>query len=414
MKNKLGLSSKIFIGLILGVFLGMVIQFMQLNALLTYIIQPTGTIFLNLMKMVIVPLILCTLVSSMTHVGDMNRLGVIGKKTLLYYMGTTLMAAFIGMSLALFIKPGMGITLEIGQANIPEATPLMQMLVDIVPTNPFKALVEGNTLQVIIFGAFTGIAINSLGNKAQYAKAVFNDFADVMYKIVEMIMKITPIAVCALIADVVATNGWGILISLIKLIVVILVASLIQCLVVYVGSAKIFAGMNPMQFIKSVLPAQMISFSTASSAAALPVSLKCAKENLGIKQEIAQFVLNIGSTINMDGGAIYQSACAVFIAQLYGIELSFTQLIILLITASLASVGAAAIPGTVIVMMTMVLTSIGLPLEAIALIAGVDRILDMITTSVNVTGDLSACVFVSSCDAQVTEENYLSGALEIE
>ena len=414
MKNKIGLSSKIFIGLILGVFLGMVIQFMQLNALLTYIIQPTGTIFLNLMKMVIVPLILCTLVSSMTHVGDMNRLGVIGKKTLLYYMGTTLMAAFIGMSLALFIKPGMGITLEIGQANIPEATPLMQMLVDIVPTNPFKALVEGNTLQVIIFGAFTGIAINSLGNKAQYAKAVFNDFADVMYKIVEMIMKITPIAVCALIADVVATNGWGILISLIKLIVVILVASLIQCLVVYVGSAKIFAGMNPMQFIKSVLPAQMISFSTASSAAALPVSLKCAKENLGIKQEIAQFVLNIGSTINMDGGAIYQSACAVFIAQLYGIELSFTQLIILLITASLASVGAAAIPGTVIVMMTMVLTSIGLPLEAIALIAGVDRILDMITTSVNVTGDLSACVFVSSCDAQVTEENYLSGALEIE
>lgn len=390
MKNKLGLSSKIFIGLILGVFLGMAIQFMQLNAVLTYIIQPIGTIFLNLMKMVIVPLILCTLVSSMTHVGDMNRLGVMGKKTLFYYAGTTLMAAFIGMSLALFIKPGMGITLEIGQANIPEATPLMQMLIDIVPTNPFKALVEGNTLQIIIFGAFTGVAINSLGNKAQYAKAVFNDFADVMYKIVEMIMKVTPIAVCALIADVVATNGWGILISLIKLIVVILVASLIQCLVVYVGSAKIFAGMNPMQFIKSVLPAQMISFSTASSAAALPVSLKCAKENLGIKQEIAQFVLNIGSTINMDGGAIYQSACAVFIAQIYGIELSFTQLIILLIAASLASVGAAAIPGTVIVMMTMVLTSIGLPLEAVALIAGVDRILDMITTSVNVTGDLSA------------------------
>lgn len=414
MKNKLGLSSKIFIGLILGVFLGMAIQFMQLNAVLTYIIQPIGTIFLNLMKMVIVPLILCTLVSSMTHVGDMNRLGVMGKKTLFYYAGTTLMASFIGMSLALFIKPGMGITLEIGQANIPEATPLMQMLIDIVPTNPFKALVEGNTLQVIIFGAFTGVAINSLGNKAQYAKAVFNDFADIMYKIVEMIMKVTPIAVCALIADVVATNGWGILISLIKLIVVILVASLIQCLVVYVGSAKIFAGMNPMQFIKSVLPAQMISFSTASSAAALPVSLKCAKENLGIKQEIAQFVLNIGSTINMDGGAIYQSACAVFIAQIYGIELSFTQLIILLIAASLASVGAAAIPGTVIVMMTMVLTSIGLPLEAIALIAGVDRILDMITTSVNVTGDLSACVFVSSCDTPAAEGNYLNGVLETE
>ena len=411
MKKKLGLSSKIFIALIIGVFLGMIINFMQLDVLLTYIIQPIGTIFLNLMKMVIVPLILCTLVSSMTHVGDMNRLGVMGKKTLFYYMGTTLTAAFIGMSLALLIKPGMGITLEIGPANIPEATPLIQMLVDIVPTNPFKSLVEGNTLQVIIFGAFVGVAINALGEKVHYAKAVFNDFADVMYKIVEIIMKVTPIAVCALIADVVATNGWSILISLIKLIIVILVASLIQCLVVYVGSAKLFAGMNPIQFIKSVLPAQMISFSTASSAAALPVSLKCAKENLGIKQEIAQFVLNIGSTINMDGGAIYQSACAVFIAQLYGIDLSITQLIILLITASLASVGAAAIPGTVIVMMTMVLTSIGLPLEAIALIAGVDRILDMITTSVNVTGDLSACVFVSSCDQQTIEEDSLRESL---
>ncbi|MEG0711609.1 MAG: dicarboxylate/amino acid:cation symporter [Niameybacter sp.] len=388
MKKSLGLSSKIFIGLLAGILLGLIIQIGQFNSVLTYIIQPIGTIFLNLMKMVIVPLILCTLISSMTHVGDMNRLG----------MTTTLLAAFIGMSLSLIMKPGVGILLANAEAPVLQTTNLMNLIVDIIPSNPFKALTEGNTLQVIIFGAFVGVAINSLGEKANVAKLLFNNFSDIMYKIVSMIMRITPIAVCALIADVVATNGWSVLVSLIRLILVIFIACLIQCFFVYGMSAKIFAKMSPITFVKNILPAQMLSFSTASSAATLPVSLKCAKENLGIKQEVAQFVLNIGSTINMDGGAIYQAACAVFIAQIYGIQLTGSQLVILLITASLASIGAAAIPGTVIVMMTMVLSSIGLPLEAIALIAGVDRILDMMTTSVNVTGDLSACLFVSSTD----------------
>lgn len=401
MKKSLGLSSKIFIGLLAGVVLGIIIQMGQFNGLLEYVIQPIGTIFLNLMKMVIVPLILCTLVSSMTHVGDMNRLGLMGKKTLTYYMTTTVLAACIGMALALIMKPGVGVLLGNAEAPVIQTTNLMSLIVDIVPSNPFKALTDGNTLQVIIFGAFVGVAINSLGEKAGAAKVLFTNFSDIMYKIVEMIMRITPIAVCALIADVVATNGWSVLVSLIKLILVIFIACLVQCFFVYGMSAKIFAKMNPMQFIKSILPAQMLSFSTASSAATLPVSLKCAKENLGVKQEVAQFVLNIGSTINMDGGAIYQAACAVFIAQIYGIQLSGSQLIILIVTASLASIGAAAIPGTVIVMMTMVLSSIGLPLEAIALIAGVDRILDMMTTSVNVTGDLSACLFVSSTDETI-------------
>ena len=405
MKKTLGLSSKIFIGLLAGIILGMVIQLGELNGFLQYVVQPIGKIFLNLMKMVIIPLILCTLVSSMTHVGDMSRLGLIGKKTLVYYMTTTLLAAFIGMTLALIMKPGLGMALGTSAGMEIQKADFVSLIVDIVPSNPFKALMEGNTLQVIIFAAFVGVAINSLGEKASAAKVLFNNFSDIMYKIVEMIMGITPIAVCALIADVVATNGWSVLVSLIKLILVIFIGCIIQCLFVYGTSAKLFAKVSPLTFIKSVLPAQLISFSTASSAAALPVSLKCAKENLGIKQEIAQFVLNIGSTINMDGGAIYQAACAVFISQIYGIQLTGGQLVILIITASLASVGAAAIPGTVIVMMTMVLSSLGLPLEAIALIAGVDRILDMLTTSVNVTGDLSACLFVASTNDEfrVTE-----------
>lgn len=400
MKKRMNLSTKIFVGLILGIALGLAIQMFELNTLLRYAVQPIGTVFLNLMKMVILPLILCTLIASITNVGDMQKLGFLGKSTVLYYLGTTLIAALIGMMMALVFKPGAGVTLTASGFVPPAETDLLGLLVDIVPTNPFKSLVEGNTLQIIVFGAFIGIAVNSLGEKAGNIKDFFTSFADVMYKIVEIIMVVTPIAVCALIADLVATNGWDVLVSLFKLIVVIVGASLIQCLFVYGGSVKFLGKINPLHFFKTILPAQMLSFSTASSAATLPVSMKCAQEGLGVSKTVSNFVLNLGSTINMDGGAIYQAVCAVFIAQIYGVDLTGTQLIIVLVTASLASIGAAAIPGTVIVMMTMVLSAVGLPLEAIALIAGVDRVLDMITTSVNVTGDIAACAFVAQREKQ--------------
>lgn len=411
--KKLSLSTKIFIALVLGIILGILINtFAPLVPVLDYFIKPIGTIFLNLMKMTIVPLILTTLITSITSVGDMTRLGFLGKKTLLYYAFTTLSAALIAMTLATLFKPGVGVTLTNTAFETQQQTNLMSLLVDIVPTNPFKSLMEGNTLQIIFFAAFVGFGINRVGKSADNVKHLFASFADVMYKIIEMIMKIAPFAVFALIADVVATNGWDVLLSLFKLVMVISLASLIQCLVIYTGSVKLFANVSPIKFIKAALPAQLFAFSTASSAATLPISMEAAQEKLGISKTVSNFVLNLGSTINMDGGAIYQAACAVFISQIYGIELSFTQLIILLITASLASVGAAAIPGTVIVMMTMVLSAVGLPLEAIALIAGVDRILDMITTSVNVTGDISACVFVSACEENkvITESEIMDVA----
>lgn len=396
--KKLTLSTKIFIALILGIALGIAINLFSLTAILNYFIKPVGTIFLNLMKMTIVPLILTTLITSITSVGDMTKLGFLGKKTLLYYAFTTFSAALIAMLLASILKPGAGVTLTYTAFEAPAQADLISLLVDIVPTNPFKSLMEGNTLQIIFFGAFVGFGINMVGEKATNVKHFFSSFAEVMYKIIEMIMKIAPFAVFALIADVVATNGWDVLISLAKLVLVITLASIIQCTFIYGSSVKLFADLNPLQFIKSAMPAQLFAFSTASSAATLPISMDCVQNKLGISKTVSNFVLNLGSTVNMDGGAIYQAACAVFIAQIYNVELSLTQLVIILITASLASVGAAAIPGTVIVMMTMVLSAVGLPLEAIALIAGVDRILDMITTSVNVAGDISACVFVSACE----------------
>lgn len=395
--KKMSFSAKIFTGLILGIILGIIINTFSLNAILT-VISPVGQIFLNLMKMVIVPLILATLINSITGVGDMNRLGFLGKKALTYYFLSTLVAALIAVSLASIIKPGLGIPIDVPQGSIKETASISTLIVDIIPSNPIKALADGNTLQIIVFGAFLGVAINAIGDKVDNVKNLFTSFAEIMYKIVGNIMKVAPIAVFALIADVVATNGTAIIFTLFKLVLVILFGCLIQLLIVYSIVIKTIGKMNPIRFFKAVLPAQLFSFSTASSAATLPISMKCIQEGLGISKTVSNFVLNLGSTVNMNGGAIYQATCAIFISQIYGVTLGIPQIVIIIITSALASIGAAAIPGTVIVMMSMVLSAVGLPLEAIALIAGVDRILDMLTTPVNVTGDLVACVVVSASE----------------
>ncbi|MEG0005696.1 MAG: dicarboxylate/amino acid:cation symporter [Clostridium sp.] len=403
--KKMSFSARIFTGLILGVVLGLVINTFHFDGFLRSVISPIGAIFLNLMKMVIVPLILATLINSITGVGDMNRLGFLGRKALTYYIGSTLIAASIAITLAMLIKPGVGINMPIPQGQVTEASSIAKLIVDIVPSNPIKALAEGNTLQIIVFGAFIGIAINIIGTKVDNVKQLFVSFAEIMYRIVGIIMRVAPIAVFALITEVVATNGSAIIFTLFKLVMVILLGCLIQVIVVFSIAIRTVGKMSPVKFFKEILPAQIFSFSTASSAATLPISMKCIQEGIGISKTVSNFVLNLGSTVNMNGGAIYQATCAIFISQIYGVELSFPQLIIVMITAGLASIGAAAIPGTVIVMMTMVLSAVGLPLEAIALIAGVDRILDMITTPVNVTGDLVACVVVSAQEKKKNLKN---------
>ncbi|MBE6023008.1 MAG: dicarboxylate/amino acid:cation symporter [Cellulosilyticum sp.] len=398
--KKLSLSTKIFISLVLGIGLGVVIQQFQLGFILENVIQPIGTIFLSLLKMIIVPLVFTTLIASITNVGDMSKLGFLGKKTLIYYICTTLIAAVIGVVLATLIGPGKGVAAPIDGFVLGEQATFASLIIGLVPTNIFQAFAEGNMLQVVIVAIFVGVAITLLGDEAKKVKEFNNQCVSIIYKIVEMIMKVAPVAVFALISDVIASNGLSIIGTLAKLIAVIVIGCLLQ-LIVYGVSVKVFGKQNPFKFYKTILPAQIFSFTTASSAATLPISMKCAKEGLGASDTVANFVLNLGSTINMDGGAIYQSACAVFIAQIYGVDLGITQLCIIVVTASLASVGAAAIPGTVIVMMTMVLSSVGLPLEAIALIAGIDRILDMCTTSVNVSGDIAACTFVSAMESKI-------------
>lgn len=380
--------------------MGVVIKQFELVFLLENIIQPVGTIFLSLLKMIIVPLVFATLIASITNVGDMSKLGFLGKKTLIYYACTTLIAALIGVVLATLIGPGKGVAAPVDGFVVGEQATFASLIVSLVPTNILKAFAEGNMLQVVIVAIFVGVAITLLGDEAKQVKDFNNQCVSIIYKIVEMIMKTAPIAVLALIADVIASNGVEIIGTLVKLIIVVVIGCFMQ-LVVYAISVKVFGKENPIKFYKTIWPAQVFSFTTASSAATLPISMKCAKEGLGVSDTVTNFVLNLGSTINMDGGAIYQSACAVFIAQIYGVDLGITQLAIIVVTASLASVGAAAIPGTVIVMMTMVLSSVGLPLDAIALIAGIDRILDMCTTSVNVSGDIAACTFVAAMEKDI-------------
>lgn len=398
--KKLNLSTKIFISLILGIILGVVVKQFNLVFLLQNVIQPIGIIFLSLLKMIIVPLVFTTLIASITNVGDMSKLGFLGRKTLIYYACTTLIAALIGVVLAMIIGPGKGVQAPVDGYVVGEQATFASLIVGLVPTNIFMAFAEGNMLQVVIVAIFIGVAITVLGEQVKQVKDFNNQCVTIIYKIVEMIMKAAPIAVLALIADVIASNGLEIIGTLVKLIVVIVLGCFVQ-LIVYGVSVKVFGKTNPVYFYKTIWPAQVFSFTTASSAATLPISMKCVKEGLKVSDTVANFVLNLGSTINMDGGAIYQSACAVFIAQIYGVELGMTQLAIIVVTASLASVGAAAIPGTVIVMMTMVLSSVGLPLEAIALIAGIDRILDMCTTAVNVSGDIAACTFVSAMEKEI-------------
>lgn len=321
--KKLNLSMKIFIGLISGIILGFFISQFELNFLLENIIQPIGTIFLSLMKMIIVPLVFCTLIASITNVGDMSKLGFLGKRTLIYYICTTLIAAIIGAVMAMLIMPGKGVLMPTEGFVLGEQATLSSLIVDMVPTNIFKAFAEGNMLQVVIIAFFVGAAITLLGEQVERVKHFNNECVVIIYKIIEMIMKLAPIAVFALIADVIATNGFDILGSLLKLMIVIVLGCICQ-LIIYGVSVKVFGRKNPIAFYKTIMPAQLFSFTTASSAATLPISMKCAKEGLGISDTVANFVLNLGSTINMDGGAIYQSACAVFIAQIYGVNLSLS------------------------------------------------------------------------------------------
>ena len=399
--KRLRLTTKIFLGLILGIITGFLLQG-NLDLANTFI-KPFGTLFLNLIKMVIVPLVFSSLIVGTVSIGDPKTLGRIGGKTLSYYLVTTAIAVFIGLSLSYIFTPGIGLTLPVDAVQEPAKAPsIAETVLNIFPSNPLKGLVDGNILQVITFALFLGLGSTALPKgMADPFTNFFKSLAEIMYKITAFIMALAPYGVFALIVPVVAQYGLDVLLPLIKVIGVVYLGCVIHAIVAYSVTAKIFAGISPIKFFKSVAPAAITAFSTTSSAGTLPVTIRAVRENLGVSEKISSFVLPLGATINMDGTALYQGVCALFLAQVYGIDLTGAQMFTIILTATLGSIGTAGVPGAGFIMLTLVLQSVGLPLEGLVLIAGIDRILDMARTAVNVVGDAACSIFVAASEKEI-------------
>jgi Na+/H+-dicarboxylate symporter len=404
------LHTKILIAMFLGIPLGLIL------GPKAEVIRPVGILFIRLIRMIVVPLVFSSLFVGTASLGDIRKLGRIGLKTMGYYLCTTALAITIGLLLANAVGPGRnidpatrdGLISSYGGAASEkieialEKPGVIDTIIGIVPLNPVESLAEGNLLQIIFFALIFGVATTLIpGDRAKPLIEFFESVSEAMIRIVYLIMKLAPLGVLALIAAVVGQFGTDILISLLSYSLVVAAGLFIHMIFVYSSAVRFFSGMKARDFFRGIRPAQLIAFSTSSSSATLPVTMECAEDNLGVSNEVTSFVLPLGATINMDGTALYQGVAAVFIAQVYGIDLSFVDQVTIVLMATLASIGAAGVPGVGIITLAMVLEQIGIPLEGIALILGVDRILDMLRSAVNVTGDASAAVIVASTEGEL-------------
>ena len=394
-KKKLSLTAWIAIGLVLGIIAGLAFQ--GAPAIATDYIKPFGTIYLNLIKMVVVPVVLLSIMQGIVSLQDVRKVGSIGVKTIAFYLCTTAVAVTLGLVFANILQVGAGyvISTEGLSYEASEAPGLMQTIVNIFPSNFFQPLADATMLQVIVIALFFGFGIILAGEKGKLAKDCVDSFAEVSFKVMMMILKLSPIGVFALICPVVATNGPDVLLPLLKVIVVAYTAYIVHVIITYSLSVKAFAGLSPLKFFKVMSEPMLFAFSSASSVGTLPFNMD-ATQRLGARKEVSSFVLPLGATINMDGTAIYQGVCAIFIAEIFGIDLGLSQQITIILTATLASIGTAGVPGAGMIMLAMVLESVGLPLEGIALVAGIDRILDMGRTTVNITGDAACTMCVDA------------------
>ena len=397
-KKKLALSTQIFIALVLAIIAG--IAFTGDPSFATGYIKPFGTIFLNLIKWIVGPLVFFSIMAGVVSMRDIKKVGAIGGKTVVYYLCTTAFAVAIGLLFANIFKGIFPVLSTTDLAYEPSATSVnfMDTLVGIFPSNFVKPFVDANMLQIIVASLIIGFALIliSENNDSTDFRAV--DIAnEICMKAMEMIIKLSPIGVFCLLCPVVAENGPSVLGSLLKVLLVAYLCYILHAVVIYSASVKLLGGLSPVAFFKGMMPAIMMAFSSASSVGTLPLNLECT-EKLGADKEVASFVLPLGATINMDGTAIYQGVCSVFIASCFGINLTFPQMLTIVLTATLASIGTAGVPGAGMVMLAMVLQSVGLPVEGIALVAGMDRIFDMGRTVVNITGDASCAIVVSKME----------------
>lgn len=400
-KKKLSLAVQIFIGLFLGIIAGFVFLALGKAEWSISYIKPFGTIFLNLIKFIVVPIVLCSIIGGVISMKDIRKVGAIGSKTVIFYMVTTAFAVTIGLIFSNIFKGSYQVLQTTNlEYEVTQGTKFMDTLVNIFPSNIIQPLSSATMLQVIVIALFFGFGIILAGEKGEPLAAVIVSLCDVSMVIMELILKLSPIGVFCLITPVVAENGPKILGSLAMVLLTAYISYMVHAVIVYSLSVKTLAGLNPIKFFKGMAPAMAMAFSSASSVGTLPINLDCT-EKLGAKRDIASFVLPLGATINMDGTAIYQGVCAVFIARCFGIDLTLAEMITIVLTATLASIGTAGVPGSGMIMLAMVLQSVGLPVEGIALVAGVDRIFDMGRTVVNITGDSACAIVVSAMEDRI-------------
>ena len=402
--SRMSLPTQMAIGMVLGIAAGALTPAMGLDPSWY---KPVGQLFINLVRMVVVPLVLTTLVAGAASVGDVSKLGRVAGKTLAYYLVTTAVAVVIGLVLANIFQPGSGLSISTEGLKAKEVAPptLIDVFLNIVPINPIEALSKGNMLQIIFFALLFGFGLSVIGDKGKQVLHFFDGAADVMIKVTGFVMLYAPIGVFGLISYTVSQHGLKVLLPLGKLILVSAIASVLHVIICYSPLVKYVVRIPLPTFFRGVFEPWLIAFTTCSSAAALPTNLQSVRR-LGASKGVASFSIPLGNTINMDGTAIYMGVAAVFAAEVYGIPLTLSDQLTVMLMGLLASIGTAGVPGAGLIMVSLVFTQISIPLEALALIAGIDRVLDMIRTSINVLGDATGALLVSKLEGDLNTEPF--------
>ena len=398
----------IFIALLAGALTGIIINyvipsnFVVDDILVSGVFYVIGQGFIRLMRMLVVPLVFCSIVCGSMAVGDTKKLGSVGVKTLIFYLCTTAIAITVALGVANIFNPGKGLDMSKIQITstvsetAQQSTNVTETLLAIIPVNIFNSLSEGSMLQIIVFALILGVILANMGDRVDIVKNFFSQFNDIMMEMTMAVMKLAPIGVYCLIAKTFAEIGFEVFVPLLKYMFCVLLALAVQCFVVYLSLLKAFSGLNPFIFIKKFFPVMAFAFSTSTSNATIPMNIDTLAEKLGVSKKISSFTIPLGATINMDGTSIMQGVAGVFTAQAFGVPLDMMDYLTVIGTATLASIGTAGVPSVGLITLTMVFNSVGLPIEGIALIMGIDRILDMTRTAVNITGDAVCTTIVAS------------------
>lgn len=404
-KKKLGLTTTIFIALLLGVITGISLHsflptgYIRDTVIINGVLDLIGSGFIRGMQMLVVPLVFCSLVCGSMAIGDTKKLGKVGIYTILFYLVTTAIAITVSLLIANFLHPGRNLDMSsvaITEVEVSETTSVKDTILSIIPTNPFRALADGTMLAIIFFALFVGILLAGMGKKSETLANVFSQGNDLMMNMTMAIMKAAPIGVFCLIAKTFGSLGYEAIAPMLKYIIVVFIALIIQCFGVYQVFLFVFTRLNPLRFIQKFFPVMAFAFSTATSNATIPLSIETLEEKLGVSRQISSFTIPLGATINMDGTAIMQGVAVVFVAEAFGILLEPIDYLTVILTATLASIGTAGVPGVGLITLSMVFHSVGLPVEGIGLIMGIDRIVDMARTAVNITGDAVCTTIVAN------------------